>query len=249
MSINTENLSKALKDLDALVKRFETMGINQIELDLALAKTRLIYDYLLHIELSKSKSEKIGSEPAIIKSDKKEVEQVFETKESITEQITQKIEDSPLLEPIMELEEETINIEKVQSETDATSSRITVTKQEIKKEIIKIAENDILAEKFKRTEPLINEILARGKRDLSSLHQSKPVKNIESSIGINERFEFIKELFNGDTATYLKTIKILDNSSNFNEAFNYIHQTFLWDYESETVHKILDLVRRRYITD
>jgi len=79
--------------------------------------------------------------------------------------------------------------------------------------------------------------------------QTKPIKDLEAAIDINDKFLFIRELFNGDKDTYDKTIRILNSSQNFNQAFNYINSTFDWDYETEAAHKLLDLVRRRYIID
>lgn len=255
MNTNTENLSLALKDLQVLLTYFEKLSqLESIDIDLALSKTKEIYNTLLLLKIKNEDASLLK----VLSKEKNEfnAEQTEKKVETIFKEVIKeiKINEKPAqmeseTDSIMELEEEAPVKEEIKESPKI--GEVTISKKEITTEIkAKTSEGDIIAEKYQRNEPLINEILARaGKRDLSSMLQTKPVKNIESAIGINERFEFVKELFNGDNATYLKTIHILDNVSNFNEAFNYINQTFSWDYESETVHKLLDLVRRRYITD
>lgn len=261
MNINSENLSQALNDLNSLIGRFEKNSkIEQIEIDLALSKTRQIYDLLLHLKATNVNTGSFTETPDntfenVIKTNEKIIKTIvtpIEKEESIVEKTElvreeKTIQETSVSEPIIEFDNEEIMARK----NPEPVIDVKVTRQEVVQEVkTKVVEKDILAEKFKRNEPLINEIMARmGKRDISSVLQAKPVKNIEAAIGINERFVFIRELFNGDNATYIKTIRILDSAANFNEAFNYINQTFSWDYESETVHKLLDLVRRRYITE
>jgi hypothetical protein len=108
-----------------------------------------------------------------------------------------------------------------------------------------------IADKFKGEKKFINERLAANgsKQDLSSKLQSKPIREISTSMGLNDRFKLINELFNGDKDSYQKTISILDNASNFNEAFNYISSSYDWDMEDEAVQLLLDLVRRKFIVN
>jgi hypothetical protein len=75
-----------------------------------------------------------------------------------------------------------------------------------------------LADKYKGEKKFMNETLAGGleKKDIGSKIQSTPIKNIGSSLGINDRFKLINELFNGDKDSYQDTINALDDSANFN---------------------------------
>ena len=108
-----------------------------------------------------------------------------------------------------------------------------------------------LADKFKGEKKFINERLADNgnRQDLSSKLQSKPIRNIGTSLGLNDRFKLINELFNGDKDSYQQTIDILDSASNFNEAFNYISTSYEWDMEDDAVLLLLDLVRRKFIVN
>jgi hypothetical protein len=113
------------------------------------------------------------------------------------------------------------------------------------------SERAILADKYKNEQKFINESLAgsRGKQNISSQIQSKPIRNIGSALGINDRFKLINELFNGDRDSFQDTIGILDGAANFNEAFNYINSSFDWDMEEDSVQLLLDLVRRKFIVN
>lgn len=110
---------------------------------------------------------------------------------------------------------------------------------------------EILADKYKSEKNYINEALSHnnGKQDVSARLQSKPIKQISTSLGINDRFKLINELFNGDKDSFQKTIGILDDAQNFNEAITYINSSFEWDMEDESVQMLLDLVRRKFIVN
>ncbi|MCK5465606.1 MAG: hypothetical protein KAI95_21405 [Bacteroidales bacterium] len=140
---------------------------------------------------------------------------------------------------------------KVQAEEPAKQDRVQEEVTAIKPENIVSEEPATIADKFKGEKKFINERLGdNGKRtDLSSKLQSKPIRDIGTSLGLNDRFKLINELFNGDKDSYQQSIKILDSATNFNEAFNYINTTYDWDMEDDSVQMLLDLVRRKFIVN
>jgi len=140
---------------------------------------------------------------------------------------------------------------KVQAEEPAKQDWVQEEVTAIKPENIVSEEPATIADKFKGEKKFINERLGdNGKRtDLSSKLQSKPIRDIGTSLGLNDRFKLINELFNGDKDSYQQSIKILDSATNFNEAFNYINTTYDWDMEDDSVQMLLDLVRRKFIVN
>lgn len=140
---------------------------------------------------------------------------------------------------------------KVQAEEPAKQDSVQEELTAIKPENIVSEEPATIADKFKGEKQFINERLGdNGKRkDLSSKLQSKPIRDIGTSMGLNDRFKLINELFNGDKDSYQQTIKILDSATNFNEAFNYINTSYDWDMEDDSVQLLLDLVRRKFIVN
>lgn len=108
-----------------------------------------------------------------------------------------------------------------------------------------------LAEKYQGGKNYINEQLARDneKGDLSAKLKSKPIGDIASAVGINDKYKLVRDLFGGNPDVYEKTIAELNRATNFNEAFKYINDNFDWEMEDESVQLLLDLVRRKFIVD
>jgi len=140
---------------------------------------------------------------------------------------------------------------KVQVEEPAKQDKLQEEKTVVKPENKVSEEPATIADKFKGGGKFINERFGDNgnRQDLSSKLQSKPIRDIGTSLGLNDRFKLINELFKGDKDSYLRTIDILDSASNFNEAFNYISTSYDWDMEDDSVQMLLDLVRRKFIVN
>ena len=140
---------------------------------------------------------------------------------------------------------------KVQVEEPAKQDKVQEEKTVVKPENKVSEEPATIADKFKGEKKFINERFGDNgnRQDLSSKLQSKPILDIGTSLGLNDRFKLINELFKGDKDSYLRTIDILDSASNFNEAFNYISTSYDWDMEDDSVQMLLDLVRRKFIVN
>jgi hypothetical protein len=67
------------------------------------------------------------------------------------------------------------------------------------------------------------------------------------AIGINDRYNFIRELFNNDTTAFEGAIKFLNDATSFNDAYNYMLLYFNWDMDSEPVQQLLEIIRRKFI--
>jgi hypothetical protein len=69
------------------------------------------------------------------------------------------------------------------------------------------------------------------------------------SFGLNERLQFINELFDGSSEAFSEAIKVLDALSGIDEALvkasGYANQ-YNWDLESETVEEFVVKIKRRY---
>lgn len=110
--------------------------------------------------------------------------------------------------------------------------------------------DQILAEKFKSEQAHINEIIGANskKSDLSARLNASPIKSISGSIGINDKFFFIRELFAGNAESFRQAMNTLDEADNFNNAYNYLVKTYGWDMDSEAVQQLLNLIRRKFIS-
>ena len=241
-----EIVTKDIQDIEKLVSNFNNYSsIPNIELDLALSKLRNVYDVLLLFretaDTAKPASE--SAEPAPpVKAEKipekelpvPEIEippAVLTRKEPETIQAIGTIE-SP--------EADIFDVEKTPpQEKKPSQSKKPITKS-----------SGIVAEKFTSDETYINELLGEQtlKSDISARHQSSPIKTIAGSIGINDKFFFIRELFNNDPELFRRTLDELDNSANFNSAYTILLNNFNWDMKSDPVQLLLNLVRRKFIS-
>ena len=74
-----------------------------------------------------------------------------------------------------------------------------------------------------------------------------PIADLNKAIAINEKFQFIKELFGGDFDRYAETVKALNNAGGLVAAISYIDANFDWDKNNEATRRMIMLVRRRFM--
>lgn len=73
------------------------------------------------------------------------------------------------------------------------------------------------------------------------------VTNLSTVIGINDRFQFASELFNGNMQEYTIAIQQLSASENRESALTYfsnLQQLYNWDEENKTVQRLLGLLNK-----
>ncbi len=104
-----------------------------------------------------------------------------------------------------------------------------------------------LSDQFKGGTTLHESLHPAFAKEGETLAYARPVNNLLTAIGINDRFTFIRELFKNDAAAFENTIGILNNATSFNDAYNYMIQHFNWDMDSEAVQQLLDVIRRKFI--
>lgn len=75
------------------------------------------------------------------------------------------------------------------------------------------------------------------------------IENLNSAIGINEKFLFTNELFDGNTEQFLQTIDDLNNCSTLEEANTKLSSVAAkrnWEVEEEPYQKLQSLLSRKY---
>ena len=148
---------------------------------------------------------------------------------------------------------------KVDIQIPLSPKEIIVPKQEVVKElkpevapkhdIGEQTHGEVLGDKFQGKQKFRNEIIAEHtlKADMSTRLQNKPIGDLAKAIGINDKFLFIKELFEGDSARYSETISHLNSFSDLNDAIIFLQDNFQWSETNEYAAKFIDLVRRKFI--
>lgn len=78
----------------------------------------------------------------------------------------------------------------------------------------------------------------------------EPIKDLRSAIGINDKFQFIQELFGGDEKSFETGIKTINAFKIFPEAQFYIkrelREKYNWDEECNVVKQFDQLIKRRF---
>lgn len=102
------------------------------------------------------------------------------------------------------------------------------------------------------TEPSNQKFYARFSKDNTDLAPQigmTALSTLIGSFGLNERLQYINELFDGSSEAFSEAIKVLDNLSSRDEmlirasAYANNHN---WDLESETVEEFVLKLKRRY---
>ena len=100
--------------------------------------------------------------------------------------------------------------------------------------------------------PTLGDVLEQVEdNSLAARLQRKPVADLISAIGINDKFLFLNELFGGSMEKYNKSIRLLNSFSTLLGAKTYMSELqieFQWDCNSDAYKKLADLVERRFIS-
>lgn len=235
-----EIITKDIQDIEKLIRNFSNYSkIPAIELDLALAKLRNLYEVLSLLR---------HEEPNVASNYENPTKEIQKDHIPDKSSNTENILESDAFDLNEEENEPGIVQKQAENEKKTTkSSKDDIQKKEIDENTRK---EKILAEKLENGKLFINEKLAKdsSSSDLSSKLQSKPITSIAGSMGINDKFFFIRELFNGDADKFRETCIHLDETANFKDAYNYLDKNFEWDMNEEIVKQLLNLVKRKLIT-
>ncbi len=109
-----------------------------------------------------------------------------------------------------------------------------------------------IGDKLKSETPSLNDKITQGKSDQSLAHkmQLKPISDLKTAIGINEKFQFVNDLFEGRIELYNDAINRLNSCSSGVMAENYLRDLkseHNWNEKAEAFDKLKSFITRRYI--
>jgi len=231
---NLKNLSKDIQEIAYLVEKLQNNShLSEIETDLLKHKLQLIYAEVLKLENTgyEQVSAGVNEETRPVQNEKPEPE--------FPEII-------PLSKEEIHREKEAIPEARLPEPKSEPAHKEPLPGSGQQGRTAKI-ENAVLGDLFRDKQQFRNESLRNKEeiKDLSSMLQEQPIPDIVSAIGINERFMFIRELFNGDQSLYTSTIERLNSVSSEKEAREFISREFNWDLDQGAAKNLLDLTRRK----
>ena len=264
-----KNFIKDIQDIYSIANRFENPEqIHPIDIDLALSKVRNLYELLLKLNpqaaytteyqkeeistIPKQSTEKIEVTSPQKASAKNESETI-QQEETKTEMIH---EQEFIIETPSKKEEIPARLSAEQAGKAGSAGGIEekpVQNKEVEKEVIETKQNgsspEIVADKFQSKKFVHDDISKKNiKKDVSAKMQTKPINDINSAIGLNDKFIFIRELFGNDKEHYHETIQVLNNFDIYENAVNFLNENFDWDSDDPNFERLKELVRRKYAT-
>lgn len=242
-----EIVTKDIQDIEKLVGNFKNYSrIPNIELDLALSRLRNVYDLLLMFKADATPHAATEDVGRIEQPDKKQEVAVPVTMNApvTPEPLTPREETRPAI--VTEVLE--VPVSQIPSKVGIVSENIPVAPVR-NAPVTHAVEKPVAQVKPAEEKLFVNEKLGEKnvRKDIASKLQGQAIKSIAGSIGINDKFFFIRELFAGSAETFRLTMEELDEARNFNEAHSLIMDRFQWDMDSEPVQMLLNLIRRKFI--
>jgi len=237
-----KNLVKDIQDIYSIANRFEnTEQIHPIDIDLALSKVRNLYELLLKLNPQEYYTTEYQKEEILtIPKHATEKETVINEEETIKIKNTKT---EKIQKPELIIEDP--------SKKEEVFEQKTISNKEKNKEVLEIKKeenlHEIIADKF-HSKKFVHDNIAKKnfKKDVSSKLKSKPIDDISSAIGLNDKFILIRELFGGNKDLYQETIQVLNNFDTFENALDFLKENFAWDSEDPNFERLKELVRRKY---
>ncbi|TAJ14157.1 hypothetical protein DMA11_06455 [Marinilabiliaceae bacterium JC017] len=106
-----------------------------------------------------------------------------------------------------------------------------------------------LGEKMRQANTSVNDRLssksATRAQDIKLL--GKPVDDIRKALGLNDRFYYQRELFNGNADLFNQTLDQINRMHSFEAASKFLVTDFHWDQDNEVAESFLKVVKRRFL--
>ena len=251
-------LLKDMEDLEGLISEIKIKKeFNLLEMEFLHTRSKgilqlmqMLKNFEPEIKTQREfKEEKIQIEDSVkthVSSEKITAEElnipVVETKPEPAKETIQaeEIKETPIEPEVVKVEEKADAV-KPEADTSVGLSGDNIELEEIKDESIHRLGDSFV--KGKSINDIVNE-----HNNLEFKLSNRPVSNIQAAIGINDKFQYIRELFDGSSEKYADTVVSLDSMSNISEAVSYLQQNFKWK-KNETSLKFINLVKRRFANE
>ena len=262
-------LNKMSNQVNFLIRKEMTM--NQLDIDLLMENTRKLYDTICSVELG-VRSVELGVEEnfdtdselidlstdELIDSDTDFEEDKEEDDEDadMVWDFTKESEELGVRSEELGVEGNTDSDSDTDSELiDSNSNSVPESEPEEEEEEEPEPEEEdsgIRTYRIVRENvPTLGDLLEKTEdNSLAARLQRKPVSDLISAIGINDKFLFLNELFGGSMEKYNKSIRSLNSFSTLLGAKTYMSELqieFQWDCDTDAYKKLADLVERRFI--
>jgi len=229
---NPDFFSEIKKSLDACADPGKLNQLSKIEVDLIRERLRALYDQLSGIGIREKEPDEIKTVEFEISGEK---------------------EVSPLLvdEKIQRSETDTAEIGSDELLSEQAASKDPAPKTARQKEQPDLFSLDDGNKKSQKKS--VAEVISDDKKSESvadKLQKQSRVNSLKNAIGINEKFFFINELFEGNLNEYNAAIESLDKLQNLEECLNMLEQLsseYKWQEQLEAVDQLKQFLERKFM--
>lgn len=262
-------LLKDLSELDEMVAEKGNDSFDELEMEFLHTRVKgakkliqILHDRESNPQISKKEEQKTEVvekqvdkiQVSEIPKPELKIEEVHEVKKEAVIVQKEKVEE-PVEEIEKELKEVSKNIIQPKEEIVEPEEKVDL-KPEIK--LDNKEDNGVALEEEEQVEKVsnrlgdsfskeksVNDLIGVENKNLEHKISNRPLANIQAAIGINDRFQFIRELFDGNPENFSVTVSDLDKMGDIKEAVEYLQQNHKWK-KNETSLKFVNLVKRRF---
>jgi hypothetical protein len=257
LQLNADEITRLLSKIK------NSDDLRRIDTDIILDKLKFMYDLMLDIQFSAETKRIVGSEkqqinepiPVIEKTELQKDIKIIQTEE-IQDVIS---EDTLLFEderPIEEIEKRQPFKETKKTEEEKLKERKQAARAQIEQDLKKEKEVNqepgnkkaVISDRFKAKPTLAEELGSKRKYDdLATQLKTQGSTSVNTTFGVAEKFEVIRELFGGDKDKFEHTLQVAGMAGSFVEAYNYLKENYNWDMDNPHVQRLLEQIRRKLI--
>ncbi len=234
-----EILSKDIEEIEDILSGIEKSSLpDNLEMALAISKLRNLKENFSTLSHTLQKSiqqavftapdrepAEIKTKPVVVEKENMLHEETPADQKPVKEEVPSPTEAPPVAEST--------------PEPDPVSKEKTSPKQEKNEKTV------FLSDTFEKKQAFRNEKLGKAHpRDVSSTIKNRPLSDLHRAIGLNEKFMFIRDLFDGDSKKYEETVQFINNAVSREQVDTFLAR-FRWDEKKEAVLEFRELVERK----
>jgi hypothetical protein len=183
---------------------------------------------------------------------KEEVIETFDFEDKSAEDLF----DRPLTEEEMRVIDEKTKLKSIPEEQFITEVPFVPIVSQIKKPVeeVKYTETEIQNKTVEKEgqSPTLNEILSTQTQQntVSGQFNQRQVRDLKSLINLNDKLQFVRDLFNGYSLAYSEAIELINRFDSFDAADNFLKQNYAvknnWVEKQDVADKFYEILNRRF---
>jgi copper chaperone CopZ len=197
----------------------------------------------LQVELAKSKCKSVSEVIVLFKNLPNKVSPARVERTVVLEEIRHE-KDSLRTDSVVHVpEKDSIEVFEIHKSEPFPEAKEQTT-QPVKKSV----ESAIIADQYSHRPESFNEKLGSLKHedDVLGILKTKPLLSLNEAIGVNDKFLFIREIFDGDQELYNQVIIKLESVGSLADARAVVMSYTGENTENEAVKQLLDLIKRKF---